>query len=176
MFAMSIRKLDRICLMAVLSVTLVSAALVFRMTVERQKWIAQENRSIAQRLKDLKTAEHNTGQLEISLDEKKKTLAAFNEKIPETTEFGEFLDRLDSMMRQREISLISVQPKSGVEEKTLTRIPVQMMFTGTFVNIFKMIHALETTGRTVVMEKITIAKSDTDNQCRVDLLASIFSR
>ena len=39
-----------------------------------------------------------------------------------------------------------------------------------------MIHALETTGRTVVMEKISITKSDLDNKCRVELLASIFSR
>ena len=176
MFNMSLKKIDRICLMTILFVTLVSAALAFRITAERQKRIAQENTLIAQRLKDLQTTEQNAKQLESALDEKEKVLTAFNEKIPETSEFGEFLDHLDSMMRQRKVSLISVQPQSGVADKTLTRIPIQMLFNGTFVNIFNMLHALETTGRTVVMENISIAKSESDNQCRVELLASIFSR
>jgi Tfp pilus assembly protein PilO len=176
MFNMSLEKTDRICLMAIAFITLISAALVFRMTAEGKNRVAREDRQISQGLKALKITEQNAEQLETALDEKKKALAQFNKKIPETLEFGEFMDQLDSMMRQRDVSLISVQPRSGVPEKTLTRIPVQMLFNGTFVNIFNLIHTLETTGRTVVMEKITIAKSNSDNRCRVELLTSIFSR
>lgn len=172
----SLKNTDRLCLLAILSVTLISAGLVFHLTVKHQKAIEEKNRLISQRLNDLESTEQNAKKLQAVLDDARAELEAYNEKIPETPEFGEFLDQLDRMMKQRDLVLISVQPQADIAEKTLTKIPVRMLFNGTFVNIFEMIHAMETTGRTVVMEKINIAKSDLDDKCRVELLASIFSR
>ena len=172
----SVKNIDRLCLLAILSVTLIAAGLVFHSTVKRQKTIAEKNRLISQDLKNLESTAQKFKQLEAVLDEKKAELDTYNDKIPETPEFGEFLDQLDRMMKQRNLALISVQPQAGVREKTLMKIPVRMIFNGKFIHIFEMIHALETIGRTVVMEKIDIAKSDLDDTCRVDLLASIFSR
>jgi len=136
----------------------------------------QKTKFVSQQLKKLKSTEQNAKQIQAVMGDKRKELEAFNEKIPETQEFGEFLDKLDRMMKQRDLALISVQPQAEIEEKTLKKIPVQMIFSGSFINIFNMIHALETTGRTMVMEKITMAKSGLNEKCRVELLASIFSR
>ena len=176
MLNVSLKNMDRLCMLTILSVTLISAGLVFHLTAKRQKGMAQKNKLVSQQLKKLESTEQNAKQLQAVLGEKTRELEAFNEKIPETQEFGEFLDQLDRMMKQKNLALISVQPQAEVEEKTLKKIPVRMIFNGTFINIFNMIHALETTGRTMVMEKIAMAKSGLDEKCRVELLASIFSR
>ncbi len=176
MLNLNLKNLDRICLLAILSITLVSAGLVFHLDAKRRKGEAQKNHFISQQIKKLTSAEQNTKQLEVELKNSRNELAAFNQKIPEAPEFGAFLDQLDRRMKQKNLELISVQPAAEVEEKTFMKIPVRMIFNGTFINIFNMIHALETTGRTVVMENISIAKSDLDARCRVELLANIFSR
>ena len=176
MLNITLKNMDRLCLMITLSVTLIFAGLVFQLNLKRQKETAEKSRLISQRASDLESTEQKVKQLEAVLGDKRTELKAFNDKIPETPEFGEFLDQLDRMMKQRNLALISVQPQGGVAEKTLTKIPVRMIFNGTFINIFNMIHAMETTGRTVVMENISIAKSNLEDNCRVQLLASIFSR
>ena len=163
-------------MLTILSVTLITAGLIFHLSAKRQQGMEQKTKFVSQQLKKLKSTEQNAKQIQTVMGDKRKELEAFNEKIPETQEFGEFLDQLDRMMKQRDLALISVQPQAEIEEKTLTKIPVQMIFSGSFINIFNMIHALETTGRTMVMEKIAMSKSGLNEKCRVELLASIFSR
>ena len=176
MLNLSIKNLDRLCLVTIFFVVVLSGSLVAKDNVKRKKQVKQENELLANRLKDLKTVEQNAKRLKAVLNRTKKELEAFNKKIPNSAEIGIFFNQLDTMMKDRDLDLISVQPQAGIKEKSITRIPIRVMFKGSFVNIFKMIHALETMDRTVVMERAAIVKSNINEQCRIELLASIFRR
>ncbi len=176
MLNLSIKNLDRLCLVTVFFVAVLSGVLVAKDNVKRKRQVKQENELLSNRLRDLKTVEQDAKHLEAILNRSQKELEALNKKVPGTVDIGKFFNQLDTLMKERDLDLISVQPKPGIKEKSITRIPIQLMFKGSFVNIFKMIHALETMDRTVVMEKVAIVKSNINGECRIDLLASIFKK
>ena len=79
-------------------------------------------------------------------------------------------------MERKEVDLISIHPQAMIEEKNCNRIPVRLIFEGSFVKVYQILHELETMNRTVVMEKLQITKSVNSKQCHVDLTANIFQR
>ena len=113
---------------------------------------------------------------EAILAETKKELNYLNERIPESGRIGLLLKQIDSLMKQRKLALISLQPSPAQEEKIFIKNPVQITFKGNFVNIYYLIHDLERINRIVVMENITITKPANSDQCRVELLTSVFER
>ena len=176
MFNLSIKNLDRLCLITIFFVVVLSGSLVAKDNVKRKREVKQENELLSNRLRDLKTVEQKAKRLETILNRSQKELEAFSKRIPSTADIGMFFNQLDIMMKERDLDLISVQPKPGIKEKSLTKIPIRLMFKGPFINIFKMIHALETMDRTVVMEKVAIVKSNINGECRADLMTSIFKK
>ena len=171
---LSMKQLDLICLVIVVIVSVVCGYLVTSSWTKQKKKIRQENETISRKLNDLNKAETNLEYLNRVLNDTKKELASLNEKIPESAAIGLFLKELDALMKEREIALISVQPQSGVKEKLYTRIPIRLMFNGSFGKVYHLLYDLENMGRIVVMNKMTVAKSSMAQECRVDLTASIF--
>jgi Tfp pilus assembly protein PilO len=176
MLNLSIKNLDRLCLVTVFFVVVLSGSLVAKDNIKRKKQVQQEKELLTNRLKDLKTVEQKAKRLEGILNRSKKELEALNKRVPGTADIGMFFNQLDTLMKERDLELISVQPQPGIKEESITRIPIRLMFKGSFVNIFKMIHALETMDRTVVMERVAIVKSNSNGECQTDLLTSIFKK
>jgi Tfp pilus assembly protein PilO len=175
----NIKNLDRICMMVTAAVACLCIGFALQTTLKRQKQIRDERRTIADRLRDFQTARESAKQLQSVLIEKKKDMEAYNEKIPEKTAFGDFLDQLDTMMKRRRLMLISIQPQPGVVEKSLIKIPFRMQFKGAFIDIFQIVYELETMGRALVVDRIDMSKSNTKSnpgECRVELAGKIFSR
>ncbi len=171
---LSMKQLNLICLVIVVTISVACGYLVTSSGAKKKSQIRQENEMISRKLNDLNKAETNLEYLNRVLNDTKKELASLNEKIPESAAIGLFLKELDALMKEREIALISVQPQSGVKEKLYTRIPIRLMFNGSFGKVYNLLHDLENMGRTVVMNKMTVAKSGSAPECRVDLTASIF--
>lgn len=171
---LGMKQLDLICLVIVVAVSVVCGYFVAGSWTRQKTKIRQENETISRKLNDLNKAGTNLEYLNRVLNDTKKELASLNEKIPESAAIGLFLKELDALMKEREIALISVQPQSGVKEKLYTRIPIRLMFNGSFGKVYNLLHDLENMGRTVVMNKMTVAKSGMAEECRVDLTASIF--
>ena len=173
---LSMKKLDLICLVIVVTVSVACGYFVVSSWTKQKKKIRDQNETISRKLNDLNKAETSLEYLNRVLDDTKRQLTALNEKIPASAAIGQFLKELDALMKEREIALISVQPLSGVEEKLYTRIPIRLMFKGSFDKVYHLLHDLENMGRTVVMDKMTVAKSGMAQECRVDLTASIFEQ
>jgi len=170
-----IKNLDRICMMVTAVIACLCIGFTLQTTLKRQRQIRDEKKTMADLLRDLQATGKSAQALQSVLNEKKKGLQAYNEKIPEKTAFGDFLDQLDTMMKRRRLMLINIQPQPGVAEKSLIKIPFRMQFKGAFIDIFQIIYELETMERALVVDRIDMAKSNTD-ECRVELAGKIFSR
>jgi len=171
-----ISTLDRICLAVVLSLSLAGGFWAVSLSIEHQEKIRQENNLLSERLKDLNSAETNLQQLRAALDTTRRELGYLNERIPETPNMGEFLKNVDSLIRQRKIGLLNLQPQPVVQEEFYARIPIHLRLLGSFVNIYQLLCDLETMNRMVVLEKITITKIRQAQECQVDLTACVFTR
>ena len=173
---LSIKRLDRICLAVVIIVSTVFGYWVVSWGVKHERLIRQENEILSKKLKDLNLAETNLQRLKKVLDTTRGELKILNERIPDSAKIGEFLKQADALMKERMIELVSLHPQPIVEEKNCKRIPVRLVFKGNFVNVYQLLHDLETMNRTVVMEKMKISKSNNAQVCQVDLTASVFER
>lgn len=174
--ALGIKKLDRMCLIVVVIVSVICGSWVVSRGIKQQRQIRQENNLLSKRLNDLNLAETNLQRLKTVLDATRKELQALNERIPDSANIGEFLKQIDSLMKERRIVLIGLWPLPTVKERLYTRIPIRLTFKGSFINVYHLLHDLETMNRTLVMEKILITKPDIAQECQVDLVANVFER
>ncbi len=173
---LSMKKLDRVCLIIVVIISVICSYLVVCHVAKQKRQIRQENDLLSKKIKDLDLADTNLENLREVLESTRRELKVINEQIPETAKIGTFLKNIDSLMKERKVELINIEPLSTIKERNYTRIPVSLKFEGTFVDTYNLLHDLETMNRMLVMEKINIAKSNIDKQCQVDLTASVFER
>jgi Tfp pilus assembly protein PilO len=174
---LSVKQLDRICILTVLVVFFTGGGFVVHSGISERKRISSENGQIASRLRDLSTAEEEIRKVDSALVQRKENLRFLNEKIPESLEIGWFLKEVNTIMKEKEITLMSLQPLQAVKERLFTRLPVRMVFRGPFGRVYDMIHDLETMKQAVVVEKLVIQRGGGSSQeCQVDLSASIFRR
>jgi Tfp pilus assembly protein PilO len=143
---------------------------------KQRRQIKQEEEIFSKRLKDLNLADTNLQRLKAVLDATRLELKTLNERIPEKANMGEFLKKVDSLMKEKQLVLIQLEPQSPVEYKLYTRIPIRLLFKGSFVNTYRLIYDLETINRKLVIEKINMTKSNADKECRVDVTAAVFTR
>lgn len=173
---MNLRNLDRICLITVLIVSAVCAYLAVNDVLMQKRKLRLENELLDKGLKDLNLAETSLQQLKEVLDNTRKALTELNERIPESARIGELLQQLTHLTKTREINLISLHPLPVVKEKLYTKIPVRLLFSGSFINIYRLLYDLDNMNRVLVMEKMVINKSDLIQGLQVDLTASVFER
>jgi Tfp pilus assembly protein PilO len=143
---------------------------------KQRRQIKQEEEIFSKRLQDLNLADTNLQRLKAVLDATRLELKTLNERIPEKANMGEFLKKVDSLMKEKQLVLIQLEPQSPVEYKLYTRIPIRLLFKGSFVNTYRLIYDLETINRKLVIEKINMTKSNADKECRVDVTAAVFTR
>jgi len=176
MFTISIKKLDRICLGLVIIIPILIGYGVLQMGIKQQMAIREGKNLLLRQMNDLKMAEGNMQQLKAGLDATRVNLQGLNERIPEKSEMGTLLKELDGLIRKRGIVLVTVQPQAPVKEKLYTKIPVRLVFQGSFFNIYRLFQDLESMQRLMVMEKVTIGTTDLMRDCQVDMTALIFER
>ena len=170
----SLKHLDLICLAAIIVVAGMGGYWVVKKGVKRQTSIQQANTMHAGSLKNMNMADSSLQQLRKGLATVKSELKTLNERIPPAAEIGKFLKQLDAHIKQRNITLITLQPKPAEKERYVTKIPIRLMFKGAFNDLYDLIRDLETMKRVLVTEKMTITKIGSGEQCRVDMTISIF--
>ncbi|MEE8430039.1 MAG: type 4a pilus biogenesis protein PilO [Candidatus Desulfatibia sp.] len=173
---LSLKALDLICLFTVIIIVGMCGFWVAKQGVEQKTRMRQENALYASGIKNMSLAASNLQHLNTGLKAVKNELKATMEQIPEAVEIGKFLKQLDSLVKRRNIVLITLQPLPKRPERYFTKIPIRLMFKGAFNDIYYLLHALETMKRLLVTEKITISKGGIGEQCRVDLTLNIFEQ
>lgn len=173
---LNLKKLDRLCLGIVVIICLICGYWVAQQGSRQRQQIQRENDQLARQLQELNLAKINYQGLRTRLDRVEADLKVLNEKIPQTAEIGLFLKNVDALMTSLNLVMINVQPFPAVREELVTRIPIQLTFSGDFRDSYRLLWKLETMNRLLVMEKINISQSNIDEPCRADLTANIFQR
>lgn len=172
---LSLKYLDRICLIVVIIITGLSFYGVVRQVAAKKDVIRQTRELFSTRNNDLTLADASFEQLETILAEQRNALEALNERVPDSAEMGEFLKQLDILIKARNIDLATLQPLSVATGPLYTRIPLQMAFRGSFDNVYNLLHDFENMNRMLAVDRMTITRGG-DGSCSVKLTASVFER
>ncbi|MBI9082251.1 MAG: type 4a pilus biogenesis protein PilO [Desulfobacterales bacterium] len=170
------KTLHCLCLALVLTATTVSTGWGVLQIRYRNQSTLQENQRLAKRSRDLDMADRNLKKLKEMLLETQGHMALLNGRIPASDRIGPFLKTLQAMVDQRGVTLSGLVPEPAIDEMRYSRIPIRMIFRGRFADVHRLIHDLETANRMVVMEKLQLVRLPAQQECRVELTASIFKR
>jgi Tfp pilus assembly protein PilO len=138
--------------------------------------IREKNQLLASTVRELASAETSFQKLNVSIQDKKKKIKQLHDSAPDSAQIGAFFQNLDQLVEKRQMTLESFKPLPKVEEKRFNRIPIRLISRGDFKDIFYFIRDLETMNRFVELEKVSIARPDNSQECKMDMTASIFER
>jgi Tfp pilus assembly protein PilO len=146
-------------------------------TTFKQRWqLRQENEIISKAIIELKSAKENFENLNVLLKDTKTELEFLDKRIPRSVNIGQVLKEIDLLMKDRNILLVSLQPLPPVEEKLYTKIPIRLMFEGSFASIYNLLYDLETMNRMLVAEDMSISRRNLDEKCHAVITASVYQR
>ena len=176
MIKLSIKQLDRACLITVVIISLVCGFLAVRHVTNKKRFFETERNVLSNKMKEINLATTNLEALQVNLTDIKKELSDLNERIPETGKIGLLLQQIDALMKRHEITLISLEPLSASQDKIYLKNPIRLVFKGSFVNILHLIRNLEGMNRIMVMETLTITREEISDQCQAELMTTVFER
>jgi len=176
MMRINIKRFDVICLTLLISVSVGCGYWVVNNTLKSQRQLRQENEIVSKGLVELQSVEENYDNLNALLEQTKKEFELVDQRIPESVNIGEVLKEIDFLMKQRKITLLSLQPLPRVEKKLYVKIPIRLIFEGSFVNIYHFTYDLETMNRMLVAQNMTINRNNLDEKCRAELTAAVYQR
>ena len=171
-----LKRLDRVLCAAVVLVCLVLACSLVHRGVAQARQARQETELATATAEELRLAAGNLERLELLLNSATRELRELDMRVPDSHRFGPFVTPLDTLMKEKEILLIQLEPLPMEKDRLFNRIPLNVVFQGSFTNVHSLIGEIERLSRTVVMERISIVGSEMDPQCRVTLRAYIYSR
>jgi Tfp pilus assembly protein PilO len=172
-----IRYVDRIGL-AIILVTFISGLLwtAGNIVIHRLQ-VQQERDFMVRELAGLKLAERNLLSLKTARSRLQDDVAGLYLRIPPHIEMGALVKELHARMKERRITLAILQPQPPVSEALYTKIPIRLVFQGSFVQIYRFFHDVETMDQLLVPEKITISGSESPRgNCQVELILLAFER
>jgi len=172
----NINRFDQICISLVIIVSLICGYWVMNRIIKQRGQLRQENEIISKTIIELKSVEENFENLNTLLADTKTELEFLDKRIPRSVNIGQVLKEIDYLMKDRNITLLSLQPLPPVEEKLYTKIPIRVMFEGSFANIYHLLYDLETMNRMLVAEDMSISRRNLDEKCHVVLTASVYQR
>jgi Tfp pilus assembly protein PilO len=172
----NIKRFDQICIALVIIVSLTCGYWVMNQTIKQRWQLRQENEIISKTLIELKSAEENFESINTLLADTRRELEFLDKRIPKSVNIGQVLKEIDYLMQDRKIILLSLQPLPPVEEKLYTKIPIRLMFEGSFASIYHLLYDLETMNRMLVAENMSITRRNLDDKCHAEITASVYQR
>jgi Tfp pilus assembly protein PilO len=172
----NINRFDQICISLVIIVSLICGYWVAKTTIKQRWQLRQENEIISKAIIELKSAKENFENLNALLKDTKTELEFLDKRIPQSVNIGQVLKEIDYLMKDRNILLVSLQPLPPVEEKLYTKIPIRLMFEGSFASIYNLLYDLETMNRMLVAEDMSISRRNLDEKCHAVITASVYQR
>jgi Tfp pilus assembly protein PilO len=172
----NIKTFDQICISFVIIVSLICGYWVMNRAIKQRWQLRQENEIISKAIIELKSAKENFENLNVLLKDTKTELEFLDKRIPRSVNIGQVLKEIDLLMKDRNILLVSLQPLPPVEEKLYTKIPIRLMFEGSFASIYNLLYDLETMNRMLVAEDMSISRRNLDEKCHAVITASVYQR
>ena len=143
----------------------------------QQRHVRQENDLMVRGLADLKLSERNLQSLRKARSRLQGELTGPYRRIPPHIEMGALVKELYARMKERRITLATLQPQAPISEELYTKIPIRLAFQGSFVQIYRFFYDVERMDQLLVPEKITISGSESSRVgCQVDLTLIAFQR
>jgi Tfp pilus assembly protein PilO len=173
----TIRYVDRVGLAIVLGTAVVGLLWAAGNVIIHQRQLEKEKAFMLGQLSRLKLAEGNLQSLRTARSLLQEEASGLYRRIPPHIEMGALIKKLHARMKERRIPLALLQPQNAASDALYTKIPIRLVFQGSFGQIYLFFHDVETMDQLLVPEKIIISGFESPGgNCQVDLTLLAFER
>ncbi|MHB8093098.1 MAG: type 4a pilus biogenesis protein PilO [Syntrophales bacterium] len=170
-----IRYLDRAGLTIVIVTVIGGLLWIGGNSFTHKRQLQQEKDYAVREWTDLKLAEGNINSLKTARSQVQNDTANLFLRIPPHIEMGALIKKLHARMKERQITLATLQPQAPVSEELYTKIPIRLVFQGSFVQIYRFFYDMETMEQLLIPGKITISGPESaQGNCQVELTLLAF--
>jgi Tfp pilus assembly protein PilO len=174
--ALEIRTLDRLGAVVVALVLGLCVLYVLASGVRIHARLASQEAQLRQKRQSHAEARAALHKVQAALTSADQGFAQLRDKIPESGHIGEFLERLDGLMKERQIALTRLEPQPAVRENIFLRTPVRFACSGASADLFRLVFDLETMDRVVTLESMQIRRASLKEPCEAEIQASLYER
>ena len=171
----NVKIVDRTCLAVIILTVMFLGYLIVNKRIDLREKTSRDKAAYSGISNNLNNAQKDLEYLVSQRDRKRKILESVKKRIPDTPEVGIFLKTIDTLIRQRNISLESVNPQAPMDQGPYSRIPVQIILRGDFNKVYGLVYDLENMERLIVIDRLKVERSIKDKDCRAELITSIYS-
>lgn len=176
MQGLNIKYLDRICAALLVLMLLSGSYLIFIHYGKEKERLSIEAAMISKRKHETNLARNDLAGLKTLLKTTKAKVSQINERVPAQGKIGRLLTAIDSVVSRRGGALVRIQPLPTVQGRIYMETPIQLVCSGSFKDLFHLVHDLEKMNRVMVMEKLTITQVAASNRCKAELIVRVFER
>jgi Tfp pilus assembly protein PilO len=145
--------------------------------VIHKRQVQQDKDRMVRELQDLTLAGRNLHILQSAQSQVRDEMAGLYSRIPLQVEMGNLVKELHARMKERQITLINLQPQTSIPAELYTKVPIRLVLQGSFLQIYRFFYDLQTMNQFLAPEKITITGSQSPRgNCQVELLLIAFER
>jgi Tfp pilus assembly protein PilO len=173
---LNIKAIDIGCIILLVAAVAVGGFLIQNNFSQNFSQIKLGKEQLFEKKNRLKLETKNLAQLRSQFQNQEEELQRLNKRVPETSKIGDLLTELHTFVGQRNTTLIDFNHKPPQDFERYKRIPVQISVQGDFLNIYRLIHDLETLNRVFIFEQIVIKKEEENKNCQAILMASVFKQ
>ncbi len=171
-----LKYLDRTCLIILVALALGGILWTAGTFIRQERRLEQEKKQQSLDLAKLAQTERDRKALQLALTQVQQELASLNRRIPPEADMGALLQQLNLRMKERRITMATIQPQAAVTEGLMSKLPIRLVFQGTFAQVYHFLRDLETMDRLLIPEKMAITGLEPPRECQVDLTVMVFER
>lgn len=170
------KTLDMACIAGFLVFAVGGSVLALRSARAYAGRVAHRNRSVEERIVELKKAQAVLDRLELALRSNEAALAALRRRLPDSLGVGQFLSSLHAVMTRHDVELSKVTPGDTAAHDLYRKTAMSFRCRGAFADLHAVMYELETMERLVRIEGVSIGGGAAGRSCSMDVACSVYSR
>lgn len=172
-----IRNLDRAGLAVVVLFAIAGLLWIGDSSVVHKRKVQQEKDRAVLELQNLGLAGKNLLALKGALGQVQSEMAGLYVRIPPRVDVGALFKEFTSRMKERQITLVAIQPQATIPEELYTRVPLRLVFHGDFLQIYRFLDDLQHIGQLLIPEKISLIGVDSPSgSCNAEMTLTAIER
>ncbi len=168
--------LDRTCLIILVVIALGGAVWNLFAIVSHERELRQQTELRTKIAGKLVQADRARKTLQQAIGQVDQELAYRKKRIPLQTDLGALLRKLNLRIRERRLTMTTIQPGTAVRDELYLKTPIRLIFQGSFLQSYQFLYDLENIDPLLVQEKMTITGLESPKECQVDLTLLVFER
>lgn len=169
------RHIDLMAGLSILVIIVLGGTFCFRIIMENRQRLFIEQQLMNKQQTELNLAHSNLAAVKDVLAGHQNALNFLNKRIPESADIGMLLSTIHSLVRERNVSITGFSHEKPVTIGRYKQVQLQLTLDGQFLNIYYIIHKLETLNRLFIIETLNMNRHKTRmNGCQALISARIF--